>query len=252
MDEAASAFRDHFARQAARYAHARPDYPAALFDALAAAAPGRALAWDCGTGSGQAAGPLATRFARVVATDASRAQLAHARPAPGVHYVAARAEACPLAAGAADLVAVAQALHWFDLADFYAEARRVLRPGGVLAAWSYGDARLAHPPADALLRAYDAEVVGPDWPPERAHVRGGYRELPFPFARARVAAPAEITREWTADELLAYVATWSATVRCAERTGRDPLAALAGPLRAALGGTATTVRWPLRLLAGRV
>ena len=244
-------FRDHFARQAAAYAHARPDYPAALFDRLAAAAPGRALAWDCGTGSGQAAGPLAERFDRVVATDASGAQLAHARRAERVHYVAARAEACPLADGAADLVAVAQALHWFDLPAFYAEARRVLRPGGLVAAWTYGDARLDHPAADALLGRYDRDVVGPDWPPERAHVRDGYRSLPFPFAPVALGAPAELARSWTADEILAYVATWSATVRHAERTGRDPVAALGASLRAAVGGASVRVRWPLVVLAGR-
>jgi SAM-dependent methyltransferase len=244
-------FRDHFARQAARYADARPDYPEALYDALAAAAPGRALAWDCGAGSGQASVPLARRFAAVVATDASRAQLAHARRAPGVHYVAARAEACPLADGAADLVTVAQALHWFDLPAFYAETRRAARPGGVVAAWTYGDARLDDPHADALLAAYDRAVVGADWPPERAHVRDGYRSLAFPFAPLALDVPAAVERSWTADELLAYLATWSATVRHAERTGRDPLAALAPALRAALGGRRVGVRWPLAVRAGR-
>ncbi len=244
-------FRDYFAQRAARYAAARPDYPAALFDAVAAASPGRALAWDCGTGSGQSAVPLAARFARVVATDASRAQLAHARRAGGVHYVAARAEACPLAGGSADAVTVAQALHWFDLPAFYAEARRVLRPGGLVAAWSYGDARLDHAGADALLRDFDRDVVGADWPPERAHVRDGYASLAFPFAPAALGAPPAIERRWTADELLAYVGSWSATARHAERTGRDPVDDLAPPLRAALGGGAARVRWPLAVLAGR-
>jgi hypothetical protein len=42
-------------------------------------------------------------------------------------------------------------------------------------------------------------------------------------------------RRWTADELLASGATWSAVARHAARTGDDPLEALAGPLRAALG-----------------
>ncbi len=177
----------------------------------------------------------------MVATDASRAQLAHAR-----------AEACPPADGAADLVAVAQALHWFDLPAFYAEARRVVRPGGLVAAWSYGDARLDDAAADALLRAYDAQVVGPDWPAERARVRDGYRALPFPFAPAALDAPAAIRQRWTADERLAYLATWSATARHAERTGRDPLDALAPALHGALGGRTVAVTRPLALLARRV
>jgi SAM-dependent methyltransferase len=241
---------DHFGRQAARYAHARPDYPAALFDALAAAAPGRALAWDCGAGSGQASAALAARFAAVVATDASPAQLAHARPARGVHYVAARAEACPLPDASADLVTVAQALHWFDGPAFHAEAHRVLRPGGVAAAWTYGDARLAQPAADAVLRHFDRAVVGADWPAERAHVRDGYRTLDFPFAPVALDVPATLERRWTADEIVAYAATWSATIRHADRTGDDPLGALARDLRRTLGTDAVAVRWPLVVLAG--
>lgn len=247
-----SGFRDHFSRQAAAYARARPDYPDALFDALAAAAPGRGLVWDVGTGSGQAATALARRFDRVVATDASGAQLRHAVRTARVDYVAARAEAAPLADGVADVVTVAQALHWFEPAGFHAEVRRVARRGGLIAAWSYGDARLDDGPADALLAAFNREVVGPDWPAERAYVGEGLRALPVPHAPVDIDAPAAIERRWTADELLAYVASWSATVRHATRTGTDPLPALAAPLRARLGTRRVTVRWPLVVRAGRV
>ncbi len=47
------------------------------------------------------------------------------------------AETLPVPAGSARLVTVAQALHWFDLARFFSEVRRVLAPDGVLAVISY-------------------------------------------------------------------------------------------------------------------
>ena len=63
-----------------------PVYPAELSTFLAGISPGREMVWDCGTGSGQAAVVLAADFERVVATDASAAQLAHAREHPRVEY----------------------------------------------------------------------------------------------------------------------------------------------------------------------
>src|SRR5438034_4049730 len=73
-------FQDHFSDVAAAYAAHRPTYPAALVDLLAESAPRRDLAWDAGCGSGQLSVLLAERFARVIATDASPEQIAHAAP----------------------------------------------------------------------------------------------------------------------------------------------------------------------------
>ena len=121
-------FRDHFSGHAEDYSRYRPDYPAELLSYLAGLAPGRALAWDCATGNGQAASGLAWHFRGVIATDASARQIAEARPCEGVLYALALAERAPIAGGAVDLVTVAQALHWLDRPGFYAEARRVARP----------------------------------------------------------------------------------------------------------------------------
>ena len=123
-------FADHFSRISAGYAAYRPGYPEALFDAVARAAPARRLAWDCATGTGQAAVGLAGRFQRVIATDASRRQVRDGVPHPRVRYAATEAERSALRTRSADLVTVAQALHWLDLEPFYAEVRRVLVPGG--------------------------------------------------------------------------------------------------------------------------
>ncbi|MBT9532294.1 MAG: SAM-dependent methyltransferase, partial [Pseudomonas sp.] len=65
------AFVDHFQGVTQHYLNHRPSYPAALFDWLAQRCSQHELAWDCGTGNGQAAVSLAQHFQRVLATDAS-------------------------------------------------------------------------------------------------------------------------------------------------------------------------------------
>ena len=244
-------FADHFSRISAAYAAHRPGYPDALFDALAEAAPARRLAWDCATGSGQAAVGLAERFARVIATDASLGQVRDGEPHPRLRYAATLAEQAGVRSGSADLVTVAQALHWLDLDPFYREARRVLVPGGVLAVWTYGRHWVDGGAIDEVLAHFYTEVVGPYWPPERRWVEAGYRGLPFPFAELPVEAP-EMAEDWTREEMLGYIATWSAVVRYREATGEDPVGDLAGRLEPLWGADERRrVRWVLTVRAGR-
>jgi SAM-dependent methyltransferase len=247
----ATAFKDHFSGHAGSYARHRPTYPPALYAWLAELAPARDAAWDCGTGSGQAAVALAAHFATVTATDPSAEQVAHAAPHPRVRYAVAPAEASGLADASADLVTVAQALHWFDLPAFYAEARRVLGPGGVLAAWSYDLMHVA-PEVDVVVRRLYLDVVGPYWPPERALVEDGYRGIPFPFAEVEP-PPLEMSAAWALDDLVGYMGTWSATQRFRAATGADPVAEHLPELRAAWGDPAAVrgVRWPLGIRVGR-
>jgi SAM-dependent methyltransferase len=248
---AAAGFKDHFSVAAHEYDRHRPGYPAALFDFLADAAPGRALAWDCATGTGQAAVALADRFEQVIATDASVLQVSHAAPHPRARYAVATAERSGLADHCADLVTVAQALHWLDLPRFYAELRRVARPGGVFAAWTYSLAD-ADPTVDPLVAAFYAEM-GPWWPPERRHVEDGFRSLDFPFEE--IPAPAfEIRAAWPLERFLGYFSTWSAVNRCRRETGQDPVEALRTRVLRVWGDPAQPrpVRWPLHLRVGRV
>lgn len=245
---------DHFSGVAAAYAAFRPRYPAALFAYLGTVAPRRELAWDCGAGSGQAAEGLLSQFSRVVATDISRPQLASSIPHGRLGLAAASAEASPLAPGIADLAVVAQALHWLDVGAFYAEVRRIVVPGGVLAVWSYGLARLDDPRLDAPFRSFYDETVGPYWPPQRRLVDNGYRDIAFPF---EALAPPDVAMEatWTLDELLGYVGTWSALGRFrAAHGGRDPMPPLADALGRSWGmpGSRRRIRWPLVVRVGRV
>lgn len=242
-------FADHFSVVAEVYARFRPRYPEALFYWLAQVAPGRQLAWDCATGNGQAALGLARHFARVVATDASAAQIEAASAAPRVEYRIAPAEASGLADGGCDLVAAAQALHWFDRPAFFAEARRVLSPGGVVAVWGYLRLRTGDAALDRELDRFHEEVVGPYWPPGRELIENGYRGIDFPFEE--LAAPGfAIEARLSLAALAGYFGSWSATDRYRRALGADPVPAFIDGLSGAWGAE-REVRWPIALRAGR-
>lgn len=73
----------------------------------------------------------------------------------------------------------------FDAPRFYGEARRILKPGGVLAAWTYGVPvveHAGHPAQAALLQLYSGVRA--------AHARMRCQQLHPPArTRARMHAP---------------------------------------------------------------
>lgn len=249
-EEELTAFRDLFSRGAAEYAAHRPRYPPRLFAELAAHVPRTELAWDCATGNGQAAVGLAEHFRRVVATDASAAQIASAVLHERVTYQVALADASGLPSSVVDLVTVAQAVHWLDRDAFYREARRVLVPGGVIAVWCYSlleiDERV-----DALVRSFYEETVGPYWLQDRRLVDVGYRTLDFPFDEFEL-PPLTIEQDLTLDQLGGYLRTWSATQRYVQDRREDPVAPLIAEIATSWGEPSAPrrARWPLSVRAG--
>jgi SAM-dependent methyltransferase len=245
-------FKDHFSAISAGYAAHRPTYPPALVECFASLVPAHCLVWEAGCGSGQLSTLLAERFERVIATDASHEQLAEAAPRANIEYRCARAEASGLSDSSIDLAVAAQAAHWFELERYYAEVRRVSRPGAIVALVSYDmcsiDAEL-----DPLVDHFYGSVLGRHWPPERKHVESGYRSLPFPFEEIE-APPLTIEVEWTLAQFQGYIETWSAVRALVRSEGRAALELFDRELTRAWGDPSRThsIRWPLGLRVGCV
>ena len=215
-----------------------------MFALLAELCNNHQLAWDCATGNGQAARSLTPYFEKVVATDASDQQIASADPHPKIKFRVASAEASGIDINSVDLITVAQALHWFDIERFFAESCRILRPGGVLAVWSY-ERCLVSPECNEVIEKIFSEVE-PYWPSERDIVDGQYRSITMPLPEIPVAA-FEMRLEWTAFEMLSYMRTWSASQRYIQANGRDPVALFEQELDQQWGEGKRKLRWPLTL-----
>ena len=227
-------FKDLFSERPDAYARYRPTYPAAAFAWLAAQTPGTRLAVDVGTGNGQAAVALAAHFARVLGLDPSEAQLTNARAHPRVEYRPSRAEQLAADDASADALFVAQALHWFQHDAFFAEAGRVLVPGGVLAVMEL---------YQGYLDAYSE--------PERKMVETRYRTIDFPFPELSVPS-FDLRAAWSFEDLVGYLGTWSPLKRFRSERGFDPLEAIVPKLRVAWGDAAErTVVWPFTVRAFR-
>lgn len=155
-------------------------------------------------------------------------------------------ERTSLADASVGLVAVAQALHWFDRGAFFSECERVLVPGGVLAAWGYPDFIIPEGMLEAVS-AFRAQIE-PHWPPERTQVDAQYAGYEWPFP-ALPTPPLSLQVEWSFTRLLGYLSSYSASARCLKATGDDPVARHAAALGRAWGAPDDTrlLQWPLFL-----
>jgi SAM-dependent methyltransferase len=152
-----------------------------------------------------------------------------------------------------DLLTVACALHWFDIPRFFAEARRVLKPYGILAAWVYSWPETGIPEIDSILAAYKDEILGSYWPEESRYYFNCYRDIDFPFERLEN-PPFHLTCPWGPKETLEFLSTWSGPQRYYEATGQASAERISEPLedawrKAEFKGP---IYLPLYLYVGRI
>lgn len=245
-------FKDCFSGAAKEYSKYRPKYPPELFEYLSSITPGHDLALDCATGNGQAAMGLTPYFKKIIATDASASQIEHAAPNPKIEYKVALAENSGLEDKTADLVTVATAIHWLDQDKFYAEARRVLKPGGIIAVWIYSGNEM-EPEVDRVFKEHFYDRVESYWPAEAKNTRTFEKSVKFPFTEI-IPPKFKIVVEWNLKQYLNYLYTWSSTQNYIKQSGKNPLEEKFEMLKKVWGdeNSKKEVTWDLKMKVGKV
>ncbi|KAF2365665.1 Methyltransferase type 11 [Trinorchestia longiramus] len=184
---------------------------------------------DVGCGSGQSTHQFASYFDRVIGIDVSQDQLNVARQkfkdSTNMTFEEGRAEHLPFNDKSVDVVTVCAAVHWFNLRAFYAEVDRVLKPGGVLAVYSYLN---AHPLYKGrCLRQSMAELWESleFWSPEHLHLKTNYASLPSAYDEEVHLTGAEgnfeVSKDGHLSDLLGYISSWSAFAKYEAKYGPD-------------------------------
>ena len=241
-----------FSPLAKQYASSRPGYPPELYAYLASLVDRREVAWDCATGNGQAAVSLVEHFDRVIATDISADQIAHAIPHERIEYRVNSGEESGLPDHSVDLVTVAAAVHWFDLERFHKEVRRVLRPGGVVAVWTYHIGHMEPPFGELFYRFYL------DW--LKPHFAGGAELVNMRYETINLPGTAlnpstfHMSATWTLAQMLGFIASWSGTLDYIRVHGKDPVDLIRDELTSLWNNPDTQIqlRWPLYLRLAKV
>ena len=240
-----------FSQASDQYAKNRPQYPEALFAYLSELCTAHDSAWDCATGNGQAAVSLARHFAHVAATDISEEQIQHSITHPRVRYSISPAEHTSFADQSFDLITVATAVHWFDQKRFFEEVDRVLRPNGILAIWSYSFFTI-EPELDKLINTEFFAPIDPYWSDGNRQLFNGYQQVALPFEEIRT-PDFSMQMDWTLDQLLGFLQTWSAVKRYITDRGIDPVSEIGSTLKPFWGNADKTklVKMPLYLRVSR-
>ncbi|XP_050215764.1 uncharacterized protein LOC126666902 [Mercurialis annua] len=254
-----------FDKQAAIYAEARPNFPEKWFSMLSALTSHHSLAWDVGTGNGQAAINIAQHYDKVIATDISEEQLKHAIHDPRIQYFHTPSsmsdnEIISLIGdeNSVDLVTVSVAVHYFDLERFYSQVKRLLRnPGGIIAVWTYNIIQVNSEFDPVMQRFYESTL--PFWSPKAKIAFDCYKTLPFPFESVGVGCEGQpkildMPKQMSFEGMLGLLRSWSA-VNTAKDQGVDLLSEnVVKRFENAWGGSdvVRTVIFKTYMIAGKV
>lgn len=243
--------KDNFSADPGNYVKFRPGYPGALYSFLFSLVEKKETAWDCGTGNGQIAKELAKQFNQVYATDISKAQLDNAYQADNIFYKNEPAETTDFPNQIFDLITVGQAIHWFDFESFYAEVKRTMKPGGIIAVMGYGLFK-TDDKTDKIINKLYTEVIGSYWDKERKYIDENYQTIPFPFNELNT-PPFNNIFNWTFEQLIGYLNTWSAVQHYIKSLDRNPLDLIYNELKDTWGENITkVVNFPILMRTGTV
>jgi len=246
-----SFFKDKFSKHSGIYQKFRPDYPESLFSFLSSLTPEHNLAWDAGTGNGQAAKALTRYFNKVYATDPSEMQIRNAFYHKKIIYKVETSEHSSLSDNSVDLITVAQALHWFDIKLFYSEVKRVLKPQGIIAVWTYNLPKIS-PEIDAIIKYFHDVTLGPFWQSENQLVAQSYDTVSFPFNSLETPS-FTIEKNLSFEDVVGLIRSWSALQLYIQQTGTDPLEKLGAEISNNWGSTGVRKKaiWNITLQVGR-
>lgn len=237
---------DFFSRQSDFYAKYRPTYPQDLYNFLFSLLNNTGLAWDVATGNGQAASHLAEVFDQVYASDLSENQLRHAIQKKNITYKLEVAEHCSLPDESVDLITIATAIHWFDKAAFFNEVDRVLKPGGIVFAWSYGGCRV-NEAIDKVMDQFNFELLYDYWHAgAKENWEDKYQSLQMPYPLIEI--PQFIAKaNYTMEETMNYMFSWSGLQEYINQHGTNPLDLIEDSLKQAWGDPESTheIKWYL-------
>jgi len=242
--------KDNFSNIAAAYAVFRPGYPQEIIDYIVSLAPHTEQALDMATGNGQLARKLAVYFDQVYATDISAQQIENAEKVANITYSVQPSEKTDFADKQFDLIAVAQAIHWFDFNTFNKEIYRILKNDGIFVVLGYGLLK-TNPKTDAIIKNLYKEILGDYWDKERRYIDENYKTIPFPFEEIKTKA-FENHYEWDYEQLLGYLGTWSAVQHYKKQNQTDPLERIRKELKTSWKESDKKVTFPLLLRVGKL
>ena len=241
----------HFSNQSDYYARYRPTYPDNLFQYISSLCNEKKIVWDAATGNGQAARSLSSYFLKVIATDFSNQQIGNAFHKENIIYKIENAEESSIETSTVDLVTVATAIHWFNIPKFYEQVERVLKPGGVLAVWSYAGCTI-NTELDKLMNVFAFDFLANYWPVEtQMNWKDKYVHLPFPY-RLIDSPDFFCETEFSLKDLINYMFSWSGVQQYIKQHGENPLEDFYKSIMPAWGNenNKKKIRWELLFKCG--
>ncbi|KAK3755039.1 hypothetical protein RRG08_039318 [Elysia crispata] len=244
--------------QSKAYADSRPSYTDELFktivDYCKKTNPNLNLAVDVGCGPGMSTIGFAKYFKKVIGVDVSETQIACApEDIPNCEFKVGYSDKLPfIHPGSVDLFCCGEAFHWMPQEETFAEADRILRPGGTIAIFGYELPTSDIPEVQAIVHKFFMKLV-PFNPKEAAQTSHGYKFLQMPYPDSIRNTKMQLLTKYTIQNYVDLIrSTWAARACREARPEQDILGDLAEELTEALekfgSGKDFTLTWNLFLI----